>query len=103
MFWMSITAASAVLVAQADEANLAYVDCMFTVAREAPFAMEDNVLEAEIVRSCASERDHLHDLLVEVRVQNGDSREQAEARWRQLEADGLDSVLTARQQAKRLN
>ncbi len=103
MFWIQFVAASAALVAQADEANFAYVDCMFTVAREAPPDMVSSALEQLLIQSCATERENLHALLVEVRVQNGDSRSQAEATWRQLEADGMASVLRARQQAQRLN
>jgi hypothetical protein len=103
MFWVSIAAASAALVAQADEANFAYVDCMFTAVREASADTGNGALEQLIVETCASQRDRLHELLVEVRVQNGDSPEQAEATWRQLEADGLASVLRAREQAQRLN
>ncbi len=103
MFLFNIAAASAALVTQVDEANFAYVDCMFATARNAPADIGTGALEQLIVQSCANQRDRLHALLVEVRLQNGDSREQAEATWQQLEADGLASVLRAREQALRLN
>ena len=102
MAGLVILGVSAALLAQADDANQNYVECMFSVARNAPADMPEGPLSDLLHRSCQRERSGLHAVTVQIRTQRGSSPSQAEAEWRQLEQNTVASIVRAHYQAGRL-
>lgn len=81
------------LVARADESNERYVQCLFSVSRDAQGkAISESEFSSLLAGSCETERAQLHEAFVAVRMQRGSTPAQSEAEWTSLEAQGRASV-----------
>ena len=97
-----VAAASAALVAQGDEANFRYVDCMFEVARSTDAGTDPQELSRILQRSCQDERVKYRRLAMEIQRQRGVPIKTAVSNWQQLEEDGIASIVNARGLAEKL-
>lgn len=101
MSLLAMIAASSTLLVQADEVGLAYVDCMFTAARESESSLASEELGAHLRQSCERERRELHAVVIEIRREQGVSAEQAESEFSKLERDSIISITRARRAGAR--
>ena len=95
---MAVALGGSALIDEFDRRNLAYTQCIFAEAREARAARLDAA--AMLVRvdsACRTEADALRETLVAMRMEQGDSREEAETQWQQLQVTSRAALRRAYQ------
>lgn len=95
---MAVALGGSALIDEFDRRNLAYTQCIFAEAREARVARLDAAaMLVRVDNACRAEADALGETLVAARIEQGDSRGEAEAQWQQLQATSRAALRRAYQ------
>lgn len=84
------------LVEEADRRNMADTQCLFSHVREARAAsLTMESMLARLDSECAAERAALHEAMLAVRQEQGESRAEAQANWDRVHANSIEAIRRA--------